>query len=227
VQGTQIARSPVAATIGQNFAFRDYFHGEGKDRRTEDAKDAKPLTEAYVSHVFRSQATNNPMVAFSVPVWSGKLGTANRTVLGVLAMTVEASEFGIVPAELGANQTAILVDTRPDYMDLKENAGRILHHTSMTQASDRNASRDGAPVRLPAEQLQSLIQLRQLRLADRNAKSERSAATGLDFDRQFEDPLATTEESPGLAAFEPIFVRGREQKQADTGWVVIVLERGK
>ncbi|HEV3344541.1 MAG TPA: serine/threonine protein kinase, partial [Pirellulales bacterium] len=67
-EGTQVARSPPAAeTIGNNYAYRDYFHGQGMDLERDSRP--KPLTRPHLSIVFTSEATNQRTVALAVAIF--------------------------------------------------------------------------------------------------------------------------------------------------------------
>lgn len=129
--GTQLARSPFdARTVGENYAFRDYFHGLGHDlpRDEIDGTNVEPIREVHRSNVFQSEAERTGrMVAFSVPVFARPGQTEGTPVIGVLAMTVELGHF----AELrpddqdDADQIPVLVDSQADASNVR---GAVLEH---------------------------------------------------------------------------------------------------
>lgn len=211
-RGVQLARAPVADTIGQRFAFRDYFHGLGSDLNPGEAEGAEPITNVHRSMVFHSQAINRDMVAFSVPVWSGKTGTPRRRVLGVLAMTVEVGEFQVLESTLSQNQTTVLIDTRVDLIDGKPLRGRILQHPRFGEEL-----RSGGPkFRISPDDVERCVDF------IRRRHESKTAEHGTPQLRPYHDPLAPPQTSATLAAFEPVTVRGRDPDVADTGWYVIV-----
>ncbi len=115
-RGLQLARTPDDQTIGCNFGWRSYFHG-----RTEDHPfDWRPgsdehIKETALSPVFRSQATNNWVVAISTPVYR------NHTFLGVVTLTVEVGR--LIDLQPSEQQFAVLVDDRKG-----PHRGLILQH---------------------------------------------------------------------------------------------------
>jgi len=91
--GRQMARYPLdEKTIDQDYSFRDYFHGQGRDLQ-RGTKGIQPIRDVHRSNVFRSQATNRRMVAFSVPVFAEHSDSSLAQVEGVLAMTSELGTF--------------------------------------------------------------------------------------------------------------------------------------
>lgn len=207
--GLQWARTPRSNTIGQSWAFRDYFHGLGRDLPPQPTPEAvKPISAPHRSVVFRTRASGALIVAFSVPVWSqprNKSGAPGpREVLGVLGMTVELGRFGeLQPAKERpeAHQMAMLVDSRVDWTGRK---GLLLQHPALSQALSR---RQPVPLyHVPGP------------LAERLAGLDNSGYT-LPFDAQYADPVAGPNKGRFLAAAEPVLSRGQ-----DTGWVVIVEE---
>lgn len=203
--GLQWARTPRSSTIGQRWAFRDYFHGLGHDLPPQRLPETiKPIDAPHRSVVFRTRASGALIVAFSVPVWSqprNKSGArGDREVLGVLGMTVELGRFGeLQPAKERpeAHQMALLVDSRADWTGQK---GLLLQHPALSDALSR---KEPVPIyRLP-ERLSGLA----------------SGSHTLPFDAQYVDPVAGPSKGRFLAAAEPVLSRGQ-----DTGWVVIVEE---
>jgi serine/threonine protein kinase len=129
-RGTLVARNPVTGAsqqvIGQNFRYRDYFHGRGQPTPAE-AADVGPLDDVHRSTVFRSKVTGCYMVAFSVPVWSANPGASDRHVIGVLGMTIEMGRFDSL-RNTDNGQRVILVDGNPNWLTGQPRRGLILHH---------------------------------------------------------------------------------------------------
>lgn len=120
-EGLQMARAPWnVKTIGQNYGWRTYFHGQPEDhapdwRPSEDDQ----VRETHLSTVFLSQASGRWIVGISTPVYrSGPEGEF----LGVLALTVEVGRFVNKLAQ-SEGQVAVLVDWRDG-----PNRGLILQH---------------------------------------------------------------------------------------------------
>jgi len=229
----RLARSPAANTIGGNFAFRDYFHGGGRDLDPTEAVGLDPIREVHRSVVFESQATKTRMVAFSVPIWSGDAGAPGRRVLGVLAMTVELGRFSVLQIGLGKEHVAVLADTREDWIDGTPRKGLLLHHPLLADTRSA-ASVSGDPaqqaLRLDAGRVELLEKLRAERMREERGPQgeegrERSASQQTFRDRSYVDPAGGEYAGPWIAEFEPVFVAGRPERVKDTGWVVIVQER--
>ena len=71
--GTQIARGPIGGdNIGNNYSWRTYFHGGPRDHRDVDDDRRKAagqrLTQTHLSDDFRTEVTNEWVVAVSAPV---------------------------------------------------------------------------------------------------------------------------------------------------------------
>lgn len=236
-EGAQVARSPLdEKTIGRSYAFRDYFHGRGRDF-AETVQGVTPITNVHRSIVFQSQATHNLMVAFSVPVWNGKPEAPGRRVLGVLAMTVELGRFGALQTGLRQNQMAVMIDTKADWIEGKAHKGLILHSPRLVELHLSQLEQGGRrlPVfRLDKRQVELLEELRRVEL-ERETRRESLAwekrltlqdePLAGSLDRDFRDPVGGVSEGRWLAAFEPVIVKGRPTDIRDSGWVVAVEER--
>jgi tRNA A-37 threonylcarbamoyl transferase component Bud32 len=218
-KGRHLARHPPEQNlVGKSFAFRDYFHGLGRDFPEGVVKE--PIRDVHRSVVFVSQATGHRMVTFSVPIWSG--APRASACLGVLGMSVELGEFASlrIGNKNGAgsdDRFAVLLDANEDWLEGAPQRGLILQHPWFDEL--RSKQRANIPLlRLPAEQLQRLGELRKARLKG-------DAAAGDDVDPNYEDPAGGAYGGRWLAAFEPIIIQGRTEKTRDTGWAVIVQER--
>ncbi|MGE5195383.1 MAG: protein kinase domain-containing protein, partial [Deltaproteobacteria bacterium] len=68
-RGFQRWRKPDGPkTLDRNFGWRDYFHGQGEDRREWQGRtDVPPLHEPHISAPFRSMSTGRLKVAISAP----------------------------------------------------------------------------------------------------------------------------------------------------------------
>lgn len=236
--GWQLARWPYDdKTVGGNYAFRDYFHGQGREIDASSTE-IEPIRDVHRSMVFTSQATRKRMVAFSAPVWSGTPGAEDSTVLGVLAMTVELGHFSELRPEHGASRdhVTLLVDTKPD---AKGQEGSVLEHPTLVEAL-RNPQADmNFDFHIRQEELDRVDALRDLVREGRQLRSEvpldleqlaqlariSAQAHHLAKVEDFADPVEDDSQPAWLAAIEPVFVDERSSQVQDTGWAVIVQER--
>jgi hypothetical protein len=204
IEGTQVARVPEASSIGENYAHRDYFHGQGSDL-APGIRELRPLDGkiVHMSAVFESTNTRTLMVAFSAPIWSGPVEESGRQRIGILGMCVELGEFAL-------GRQALLVDTRVDQFEGEP--GLILHHSELGVRSG-----EGELPRLGREVLQRALALR-------NDRSRPGRIPGAERSGLVEDFVDPFDKKRHLAAIEPVIIRGRPADVGDTGWVVICEE---
>lgn len=199
--GTQVARAPRGRkvnTIGQNFAYRDYFHGSGYDLPKEETATARPIRVANLSATYRSKTTGRLKVAFTVPISSAE---EPGRIVGVLGMSVDLGEFGILETDLHSEHIVVLVDSRADSIDGELKRGLILQHPAFEQGDESPASE-----RISDSALQRL-------------DSSRATETLLET---YTDPFSR---DMWTAACERVIVDGRLAPVDDTGWVVLVQGR--
>ncbi|HWB09508.1 MAG TPA: serine/threonine protein kinase [Pirellulales bacterium] len=219
-EGTQLARSPQAAeTIGGNYAYRDYFHGQGED--LQRGVRPRPLTRPHLSIVFTSEATNKRTVALSAPIFDD----AGNDPIGVLCHSVELGHFAELRADerSGNDQIPVLVDSREDERGRR---GAVLEHPglrSMLKKGPEAADR----LYLPADTLSDLQRLRHLRSNPHPENNVETTQTNeLATLDDYRDPLAGEFAGRWLAAAEPVEVIARQDLSSrDTGWVILVQER--
>jgi hypothetical protein len=203
--GIQVARTPPGESVGRSYAHRDYFHGQGSELPETKVELVEPLRRENISAPYVSTSTGNFKVAFSIPIWSGRVGTPDRQVLGVLAMAVDLGEFAALQTGLNGGQSALLIDLREDQLAEAPQRGLVLHHPRLPQSAQTKA-----PLRLRDD----LVNL----LRERTASTKPSAD---DLIPGYTDPSDTT---PKLAAFEPVRIPGRPPEVAGAGWVIVVQE---
>ncbi len=139
--GLQIARHPfrdeqgqIVATFMKDFSFRDYFHGEEKDRDPQATAGVQPITAPHISSVYKSRNSGKLKVAFSVPVWSQQSTSpagqpaAPRRLLGVLSTSFNLGEFEVSGLSYSTGKQVILVDMRRDYLTGAPQQGLIINH---------------------------------------------------------------------------------------------------
>jgi hypothetical protein len=204
--GQQIARSPLSPkSLGENYAHRDYFHGQGRDLDPESLTTSPPpLEEPHQSAVYESTSTGHLKMAFSAPVWDSQSGAAQK-VLGVLGMSVDLNEFYVLEAKLIEGQQVVLLNLATDYVESAGGEqGLVLHHPAAEEGQGRRASP------------QLLEQIEQA-LAEKPEDNDAAALP------TFEDPAVT-----GGEAFRGAVCRVIDRKQiaaaAATKWVVLVQE---
>lgn len=220
-RGNQLARVPFdKKTIGQNYAYRDYFHGRGTEQPTTG--DVAPIRAPHLSNVFTSTATRERKVAFSVPIWSRDADRAKRRVVGVLSVTIALGQFAELKTD-GASDTspiAVLVDLRPDS---DGRVGSILEHPYLTQLL-HDAAAPGSPEATSTPTAWYFEAKEVARLRSAIAAARRSDSFAALEDANYRDPLDGEEADRWLAAFRPVLVNKGATEAVDSGWLVIVQE---
>ncbi len=221
--GLQLARNPWKSTIGQSYRHRSYFHGGLRDVSPEEATELAPITQPNLSAVYESTATHELKVSFTVPIW-GEPIAADSQPIGVLGMSVKLGDFVQLETEL-ENMSVLLVDLRTDWLEGEAKEGLVLDHPNLDAARLAQAARTGRSLlRMDRDQLRQIQQFRQWRRERLSWTEQRHGPRqAIDcVDREFQDPVGGALVPPCVAAFEPVFVPGREQTLADTGWIVII-----
>jgi hypothetical protein len=139
-RGRQVFRWPQVEadrppTLGRPFHWRDYFHGGGRDFDPQTpVAETPPRTEPGVSRPFRSQATDQYIVAIAVPIQDP---ASSRTV-GVLARTIALPEL-LQRWEVRLHPEARAAAGDGDHLrflalaDTRSGAMRLLDHPGMTR----------------------------------------------------------------------------------------------
>jgi serine/threonine protein kinase len=205
--GVQRWREPYdEKTIDRSYEFRDYYRGLKLHANGHEADDPGVVRRSHISEAFRSQATQQFMVAISVPVWD----LERRRVIGVLARTTHLGELLTeykrpISGREGDEQVSrviALLDSR-DW--------ELLDHPWMTT---ENLRRQDVVDQL---RVQPALAARLEQLLERHGR--RQTTNGYDREEAWLDPVGRVDaEFTGewLAAFSPI---------AETGWVAVVQER--
>jgi eukaryotic-like serine/threonine-protein kinase len=223
--GTQLARSPmVAATLGVNYAYRDYFHGQGENL-DRDAR-PQPLERPHLSIVFTSEATNKRTVSLSVPIFDDAQDES-RKIIGVLCHSVDLGHFAELRADerSGNDQLAVLIDSRKDETGRR---GAILEHPGLRRLLEQGTT-EAERLYLPASALEDLRSLRRLRRDPHpDNKVETDQTNELATLDDYHDPVGGEFSGRWLAAAEPVEVIARHELDSrDTGWIILVQERYK
>ncbi|NLF71680.1 MAG: hypothetical protein GX575_21835 [Candidatus Anammoximicrobium sp.] len=225
-EGTQIARAPYYQedslpfdSVGRNYAFRDYFHGQATQDPFHLPADVGPLQRPHNSTAMKSTNGGDLTVSLSVPIRDN--GTDE--VLGVLGMTIELGSFAALQINLPEQQNVLLVESRQYRMltrDLRSfedlGDGLLLHHEKL------ETHLKNSPHALPHLSLDVLAELTRSQDHWEANKTEQSRAIRL-LPAHYRDPINREHDAKWVAAFAPVLVRGRDP--ATTGWFVIVQQR--
>ncbi len=190
----------MGKSIGNSYAFRDYFHGRGYDLVEGEEEDIAPIEDVNLSATYSSSTSGNLKVAFTVPVISGKV--AQRQTIGVLGMSVDLGEFGVLETDLHSGQIVVLVDSRMDSVDGEPRRGLVLQHPELNQTNTGQRS-----TRISETWLQHI-----------------DSPDGTFLLRGYDDPFSS---GTWIASFERVIVEGRRLPVGDTGWIVLVQERAE
>jgi hypothetical protein len=234
--GIQVARSPLAETIGRDFAWRDYFHGGEHD--LEPGAAAKPIRDVHRSTVYRSDSTGKLKVAFSAPIWSDDHGADDRRVIGVLLMSFDVGLLFRSVDAIGswnasrAPFSVAVIDLRDDMIDGEPKGGLVLENPEVAR-TDLSSSPDLQLVRAPMEVVTRLKSA--FHAHPQFGKPARPAGpqddAGLDaeiiglFPGTLRQLMGAGGNGPQIAAAEPIRILGRPERLGDVGWAVLVHER--
>ena len=230
--GTQVARYPrelddgsVSNTLGKNFAYRDYFHGDGTDEVAGTIK--APLHESKFSVAMESKSHDRDLIiALSTPVFSLGGSEDRPDPVGVLVMTVHLGRFADLKVPFLERQKVLLVDTRQYFMaraqgKLKQTGeGLVLH------PFDANGGA-AASLGLPTIDKTTIATLRMAR--ERMSGPDFADVADNLMGDHYRDPLAGEDEGPWIAAFAPVLLSSRhpDSKAHDTGCFVIVQQQSQ
>lgn len=203
-RGIQVFREPHDDSLGRDFAWRDYFHGQ--QRELPEGEHPPPRPKAGISLAYRSSTSRLYKVAVAVPVWNA----SRERVIGVLARTVNLSdllsqwearirkapsdtEAMLNPASGARTRFLALVDMR-------ESPPYLLDHPWMSDAAD-------VPT---GEEYKSRLQL--------SGEEADLLRPPRDRSSRYVDPIGRIDPRyarPWLAAYAPV---------GTTGWIAVVQE---
>ena len=121
-RGTQVARVPKSDSIGESFAYRNYFHGRAEDLDPTSAdylaNPPKPapglvISNAYVSTNQDKKGEYPIKTAISVAVVASD-ATGARRIVGRLGMSVRVNDLGVFKGLSNLSADAVLIEMR-DY----------------------------------------------------------------------------------------------------------------
>ncbi len=116
--GLQIARSPMNTTVGQNYAWRAYFHGGERDFQDQTqylASRQERIRQAAVSPAFLSQVTDRWVIVISAPIKNWEQAderSEKETFLGVVGIMFELGHFAELPGANRQSEFAVIADGR-------------------------------------------------------------------------------------------------------------------
>ena len=210
--GRQVARFPASqASIGNSYAHRDYFHGNGADLATGKTGIPFHIEQPHRSKVYQSDSTGTLKVALTVPIWNRRQPTPDRKFLGILGMSVVLGELIELQTGLGSQQIALVIDTSTNVIDGRAVKGLVLHHP---RQNERPSGESFATMAIDGPALERVQQL---------VVGDDSAETTI-LVEDFSDPLAPDRSPTGVAWAAPVVVPGRTPAEGRTGWVVVVAE---
>lgn len=208
-QGICRGRYPKSDTIGKNFAYRDYFHGRGRDLDPGQKQHLTPTTRPHRSNVFRSKTDDASLVVvLSAPIWSNQ--TNERRVIGVVTMSLQIGQFGILESHLGGDRVLRLIDTNTSALDER---GTVLY-----DSRSQNGTLSQTSQRIPDALVQELEQLRLSRVQQHRQQLDTVGFVKENFLEETDGKAAVR----WGAAFEPVILRAESREWHDTGWVVVV-----
>ncbi len=214
--GIQIWRREYSSeTLGRYFAYRDYFHGRGKDfPPNEIPEDVAPLTQPHVCNAYKSTTTGRQTVALSVPVRD-----KDGEVIGVLARSVHLGDLqkrmGRLIQERDAEKNVQRVIAIFEARDSTH--WRLLDHPYLTEEIVHAAEATGADKKL----FDTLfIDESTVKAIQEAQQQEQPSEVRLDL---YEDPIGRLTE-PGAAAYRGEWLAAMAPV-SNVGWMVIVQER--
>ncbi len=217
--GIQIARHPLmddetstaVDSFLKSYAYRNYFHGEKRDRPRDQATDSQPISRPNLSAVYLSSTTKKLKVALSVPIWNQPRDGQSPRVVGILSMSVGLEAFEVLSPKMKQGKDIIVADLRDDYLEQDpdnleqrlEQHGMILYHPLRGSWKDEKRK-----PRLAAKVLQAM-----------NAEK-------IGFVSDYHDPLSSDSLAKFWGAYEPVEYeivdpQTRKRSIVSSGWVVL------
>ncbi|MAT14796.1 MAG: serine/threonine protein kinase [Planctomyces sp.] len=219
--GVQVWRSPLGDYLGNNYKYRDYFHGLGRDLDPTSPdyhpEELEPIEEPHISVPFISTETHRYMVAISVPVKN-----KDGEVIGVLARTTQLGNLlEKYEKHLDTQNDAKLNVDRTIALYARE-SGLLLDHPVL---SSQEVLSPEVRKRRDLQDLlaQKFVVSEEVRQKFRNLDSENEAERReAERELNFHDPMRTVDEKnfggDWLAAFALV------PTAADSNWIAVVQE---
>ena len=204
--GRQVARIPESdRSIGNRYAHRDYFHGNGRDLPSGKTGEPFHISAPHKSHAYFSSSTGELKIALTVPIWSQREITPDRRFLGIMGMSVSLGEFAELQVNLRKGQNIMIVDASQDYLDDQPERGLVLFHPLMSGKERQDAASQTKPVRIDPMTLKTTL----------------AAVKSHSLIEHFHDPF-DDHQREWVAAARPVKIPGTSSDQPS--WLVIVAE---
>jgi hypothetical protein len=222
-KGLQLARAPWGQSVGENFAYRHYFHGRDHDLdpQAEEFLNSPPppasfpvLSNAYVS---TNRLGNNKYPvksSFAVAVTSGE-NDPSRRVLGRLGVSIEINDLKLFKRISELSIDAVLVEMREYPWGSGNSTGLVVDRLRQEQISSSDA--DAEPI------TEQEVKDAMPRLSPRSVSQLSSIGAGADqavVIADFHDPLFGDRHLD--AAYAEL--RLPYQHQSATNWMVLFID---
>ena len=221
--GTQIWRREFSSpTIGQNFSYRDYFHGRGEDYPPDRIpEDIAPLDKPHVCNAYKSTTTGRQTVALSVPVRNKK-----GEVIAVLARSVNLGDLQERMGRLIREPDADSVQRVIALVEARDATHyRLLDHPYLTEDVVRAAEKSNKDAKLFETLFIDESTVREIQAAKvQHRGAEVRLKTYSDPIGRLPDPGSAVYQGDWLAAMAPVSDNDSDN-DSDIGWWVIVQER--
>ena len=202
--GVQLARHPSGSSIGQTYAHRDYFHGNGIDFAPGKTGSPPHIVREYLSVPYASSSDGALKVALTCPIYSHPEGLPGRQFLGILGMSIKLGDFEVLTGNLAEGQIAVLANFGTDHFEGQGATGLLLHHPKLSSSFNQEGETP-----LP-------------RLTPWLLKKLKASPNRL-YLRDYADPASDSQTvNEWTAAFERVHLRNQSEWEEDRGWVVIV-----
>ena len=228
--GRQRWRDPASpGTLDAPFHWRDYYHGRGVELpRDTPLTDVSPVSETYVSHPFRSDATGRMMVSLSTPVRNDR-GETVALLARTLHLNALLAEYNVFRPGIEGGAAAGGPADAPEPRDepvtrvialYERRSGELLDHPWL-DAHPHATAAEKAAARLPEGERAVLEQLAALAPRTIPAADGRAAVPAVYRSATHADPVAGVEgggryDGAWIAAFVPV---------GGTDWATVVQER--
>lgn len=216
--GTQIARSPYASdSIGGNYAYRDYFHGQGTD--LPKGETPPPALGHVLSAAYQSSNKDGKIrTALSVPIRVRE--AEGDRILGRLCMSVPINSLEILDLKdmRKLNVQSMLVDMRDYDWNNGSSVGLVLDGFKDQLNNEQSAETinftqaENVP-RLPPEMIQ------EIQHAMESDTNTRTLVT-----KSLKWGAARSKSAPKEVSFMPIRLPHHATEEAETGWIVLLME---
>jgi eukaryotic-like serine/threonine-protein kinase len=229
-RGVQVARAMKSDSIGKNFAYRQYFHGQRQDLDPDSAEyqTAPPepssgpiISTAYVSTSEDQQTGEHPIkTAFAVAIM-GEDADGRRRVLGRLGMSLKINDLSIFDPLEDLSLGAVLIETRNYQWGSGTARGLVLD-----QFNTQQSSRATAPISAVADDVPSEAAVKDAmpRLSNESLESfVRNPGGQAQLLPGFYDPQVSRYRRD--AAYARLRIPYRND--LTTGWTVLFIESGQ